>query len=113
LRFPEAASASLVRYLAEAAWLPTALLPSENLTWAPIDDRSARATLTDATTRVSLDVHFGAQGEIVSVSTLRHRDENGVLVLTPWGGRYRDYTSIQGMMIPMAADVEGYFLKAR
>lgn len=86
--------------------MPTALLPSENLTWAPIDERSARATLTNATTSVSIDVHFGVQGEIASVSTLRHREVNGVLVLTPWGGRYRDYTSIQGMMIPMAAEVE-------
>ncbi len=103
---PEAASASLIRYLAEATWLPTTLLPSENLAWAPIDHSTARATLTDGSTAVSIDVHFGVRGEIASISTMRHRYVNGVLVLTPWGGRYRDYTSIQGMMIPMAAEVE-------
>ena len=87
-------------------WLPTALLPSEYLTWMPIAEDSARATLTDASTTVSIDVRFGVQGEIASISTLRHRDVNGVLELTPWVGRYRDYTSISGMMIPLAAEVE-------
>ncbi len=103
---PEAASASLVRYLAEAPWLPTVLLPNGNLTWSPIDNNAARATLTDETTSVSIDVQFGAYGEIVSVSAMRYRDMNGVPVLTPWHGHYRNYTSLRGMMIPMAADVE-------
>jgi hypothetical protein len=32
------ASGALMRYLAESAWLPTALLPNENLQWSPIND---------------------------------------------------------------------------
>jgi hypothetical protein len=30
---PEVASSSLLRYLAEAAWLPTALLPRSGVSW--------------------------------------------------------------------------------
>jgi hypothetical protein len=102
---PKMAAGALVRYLAEAAWLPSALLPSAGVRWQPVDNRTARATLTDRATTVSLDVHFGARGEIVRVSTDRHRDINGSPVLTPWVGHFRDYARIDGMMVPMAGEV--------
>lgn len=35
----------LVRYLAEAAWYPTALVPGHGVAWEAVDDRSARATI--------------------------------------------------------------------
>jgi len=41
---PEVASASLLRFLAEAAWVPTALLRGEGITWTEIDDQNAPAT---------------------------------------------------------------------
>ena len=103
---PQLASAALARYLAESAWLPTALLPSENLGWAALGERSARVTLRDGAELASLDVEFGAAGEIERVSTLRYREVGGALVLTPWGGRFRAYTRIQGMMIPTEAEIE-------
>jgi hypothetical protein len=102
---PEVASASLVRYLAEAVWLPTALLPSEGVGWTAVDERTARATLSDGVTTVSLDVHFDERGEIVRVATTRYRDVDGVPVLTPWEGHFRDYAPIEGMMIPRTAEV--------
>jgi hypothetical protein len=103
---PEMASASLVRYLAEAVWLPTALLPGGGVSWAAVDDSTARATLADGTTTVSLDVHVGARGEIVRVATVRQRDVAGVPVPTPWVGHFGDYTQVGGMMIPRAGEVE-------
>lgn len=54
---------SLMRYLAELVWLPTALLPSENLRWTPIDDHRALATLTDSGTTVSLEFSFKPETE--------------------------------------------------
>jgi hypothetical protein len=101
----EMASASLLRFLAEAVWVPTALLPRPGLTWSAIDDTSARVTLVDAATTVSLDVHFGARGEIDAVSAMRHRDVKGKAVLTPWAGTHTDYERIDGMMIPTAGEV--------
>jgi hypothetical protein len=38
---------SLHRYLAEAVWYPSSLLPSSRLQWTPIDATSALATLTN------------------------------------------------------------------
>lgn len=101
----EMAASSLLRYLAEAVWLPTALLPSAGVRWSAVDDTSARASLSDAGTTVSMEVHFGARGEIVRVSALRHRDVNGTPVLTPWVGHFADYARVESMMIPMTGEV--------
>lgn len=51
----EIAEGALQRYLAEAAWLPTALLPSQGVVWAPLDRSSARATVAAGGTTVSID----------------------------------------------------------
>jgi len=101
----EMAAASLQRFLAEAVWYPTALLPREGLAWSAIDDTSARVTLTDGPTTVSLDITFGKRGEIETVSTMRYRDVKGTPVLTPWVGHHRDYARLGGMMIPTSGDV--------
>jgi hypothetical protein len=103
---PELASGALHRYLAEAVWLPTALLPRSGVRWEGADDSTARVTLTDSGITVSMDVHFGALGEIVRVEAERYRDVNGVGVRTPFVAHFRDYTQVEGMRIPMSGEVE-------
>ena len=39
----EVAQGELMRFFAEAAWYPTALLPSQGVRWQAVDDTSARA----------------------------------------------------------------------
>jgi hypothetical protein len=101
----ELASGALHRLLAESAWLPTALLPREGLEWTAMDDTTARVTLRDAGLAVSLDVHFGASGEIVRVEGERYRDVNGAGVLTPFVGTFGDYAEVGGMRIPREGEV--------
>ncbi|MCK7496613.1 MAG: hypothetical protein MZW92_41150 [Comamonadaceae bacterium] len=36
------AQGEFLRYLAEAAWYPTALLPSQGVRWIAVDDNAAR-----------------------------------------------------------------------
>lgn len=97
---------ALHRYLAEAAWMPTALLPSHGVVWAPLDSTSARATLTAGTTTVSLDVFFGPDGLIERVFTPeRGRDVSGRTEPTPWEGRFTEYAERAGMRIPLAGEV--------
>lgn len=103
---PELASGALHRFLAESAWLPTALLPREGLAWEAVDDSTARVTLTDSGVTVSLDLHFAASGEIVRVEAERYRDVDGVGVLTPFAGHFRDYVQVEGMRIPREGEVE-------
>ena len=102
---PEMAASTLQRWLAEAAWIPTALLPHEGLSWSKLDERHARATLTDRGVSVSVDFEFGEQGEIVGISTERYRDVNGKPVLTPWKGRFWSYARVNGVQVPQEGEI--------
>jgi hypothetical protein len=100
---PDMATGALLRWLAEAAWYPTAFLPSEGTTWTAIDDASARATITDGAATVALDVTFAADGGIARVRALRVRDGAGAP--QPWQGSFTDYRRVDGMMVPMRGEV--------
>jgi hypothetical protein len=103
---PELAQGELIRFLAEAPWYPTALLPGPNLSWAPVDDHSARLTLTDGGTEVSLQVRFNEDGLIESVYTDgRYREVDGTQTKVPWEGRFWNYEEREGMMIPLDGEV--------
>jgi hypothetical protein len=102
---PEMASGSLHRYLAEAPWIPTALLPAAGVTWAAIDEARARATISDFGTTVSVEFEFDERGAIVGMSAERFRDVGGTAVLTPWAGRFRSYREIGGMQVPEEGEV--------
>jgi hypothetical protein len=103
---PGIAQGALHRYLAEAAWLPTALLPSAGVTWAPVDDSTARASLSAMGVAVWLDFHFGADSLIArTFAPARGRDVDGTPVPTPWQGRCSDWAERGGMRIPLSCEV--------
>jgi hypothetical protein len=103
---PELAQGELMRFFAEAAWYPTALLPSQGVAWEAIDDTHAAAALTDGTTMVKLVVQFDAQGLIRGVrSDARNRIVAGVHAATPWQGRFWDYELRDGILVPLEGEV--------
>ncbi|HEU5039284.1 MAG TPA: DUF6544 family protein [Gemmatimonadales bacterium] len=104
---PELRAGALQRWLAEAVWLPTALFPGAGVSWAPMDDTHARATVTDGRTAVSLEFEFSGEGEIVALRTpARLRaGKDGRYLPAPWGGRYRRYEEHAGMRLPAEAEV--------
>ena len=102
---PTMAAGALTRWLGEAAWMPTAFLPGEGIAWTPIDDRSARATLTDAGVTVTADFEFAPGGALVRMTALRFRDVDGVGVATPFEGIYRAHARRDGMLVPTEAEV--------
>jgi hypothetical protein len=104
---PEMATAALQRYLAEAVWFPTRLLPSQGVEWMHRDETSAVASLADAGVRVALEFRFDAAGDVVGAFTpARHREVHGVFEPTPWQGRYAGHAERAGMRIPLQAEVE-------
>ena len=106
-RTPDIAAAALQRYLAEAVWAPTALLPSSGVTWTAVDDSTSRATLSTGATTVTIDFHFGADSLIWSIFTpSRARLVNGRSVPTPWRGRWLKYGERGGMRIPIKGEVQ-------
>jgi hypothetical protein len=99
--------AALQRWLAEAVWFPTALLPSQGIVWEAIDTTHANATLTDSEVSVALEFEFNDLGEIVSVYTPgRYREVEGDYVLAPWKGYFCDYIEVGGYRIPSQGKVE-------
>lgn len=105
-RTPELAHGELMRFFAEAAWYPTALLPSQGVRWEAIDDTSARGSLTDGDTTVSLEFHFDGRGLIDTVNASgRYRVVDGKPVATPWQGRFWDYEPCDGMLVPREGEV--------
>ncbi len=97
---------ALQRYLAEAVWFPTALLPASGVVWTAIDDSRALATLADSGVKVSLEFSFNAKGEIIRIySAGRYREAGGKYELTPWVVQVRAYEERGGMRIPLEAEV--------
>ncbi len=100
---------ALQRFLAEAVWMPTALLPSQGVEWQGIDERHARATISDKAVAVSLEFGFNEKGEITSVYTAnRYREVSGDYQSTPWGAKLGNYISVDGYRIPSEGEVSWY-----
>jgi hypothetical protein len=100
------ARGELMRWFAEAAWYPTALLPSQGVRWSPVDEQTARATLTDGDLSLTLTFTFDDEGLIAMVrAAARARTVRGVTELRPWEGRFADYTVIDAMRVPLSAEV--------
>lgn len=98
---PELAAGALHRWLAEAAWFPTALLPSSFLAWTAVDDSTALAVARSGRTAVSLTFRFGADSLVRAVETPeRWRDVHGVAVPTPWRATFADWQWHGALRVP-------------
>jgi len=103
---PEMTSSELMRFFAEAVWYPTALLPTQGVRWEAVNDSSAKATLKDGETTVTLLFRFNEEGLIKSVrAEARGRTVAGKMVPTPWEGRWSNYEIRDGMRIPIEGEV--------
>lgn len=102
----ELAEGELLRYLAEAVWYPTALLPGPHLAWTPVDERSAEATLRDGPVAARLRFTFGADGLVETVhAAARPRLVGGRSAPAPWQGRFWDYAERDGTLVPLQGEV--------
>lgn len=102
----EIAQGELMRYLAEAAWYPSALLPGRGLSWRAIDERRAEATLVDGPLSVAMEFRFGEDQMIESVLvSARGRSVGGRFIPTPWEGRWSGYQLRSGYRVPMRGEV--------
>jgi len=102
-------SGALHRYLAEAVWTPSALLPSAGVRWSPISDHAALATLADRGTEVALEFRFNDAGEVDAVhSPGRWGRFDGGFRQVAWEGHFSDYRSIDGVRVPGYGEVGWY-----
>lgn len=96
---------ALMRYLAEAVWIPTRLASGPGLTWTAVGADRALAQLTDGGTTVSLEFTFDTQHDQLGVSGIRKREVDGAYIDTPWVGRFSEHAVIDGYRIPTYGEV--------
>jgi hypothetical protein len=101
----EMARGEFMRYFAEAAWYPTALLPSQGVRWQAVDDTSANASIVDGPIALTMLFRFDQAGLIASV----HAESRGAgvgndMVMLPWDCGLSDYRPHGGMLIPMRGE---------
>jgi hypothetical protein len=101
---PEVDEAELLRYLSEAVWVPTALLPRAGVTWEGLDGERARATLRDGDTTATLTFKFDGDGRVERVHGRRYRQETDDHAL--WVGYFDDYERRDGFLVPTTGLVE-------
>jgi hypothetical protein len=104
---PDTAQGEFMRFVAEAAWYPTRMLPSQGGIWETVDDTSAKLTLKDNENVATLLVRFDASGLIASVKAdARARVVGNKVTMLPWQGRFWNYAEKDGMRYPQEGEVE-------
>lgn len=102
----ELARGELMRFFAEAAWYPTALLPSQGVQWTAVDDHSANATLTDGALVLTLLFRFDDAGMVRSVlAQARGRMVGQEIHMAPWEGTWSNHQRVDGMAVPLTGEV--------
>jgi hypothetical protein len=102
----EIARGELLRHFAESVWFPTALLPSQGVLWAAVDDSSAQATMSDGPISVTMLFRFGADGLVSTIFVAgRATTVDGATVLMPWECRMSNTQTQDGMRVPMTGEV--------
>lgn len=102
----EIARGEFMRWCAEVAWYPTALLPSQGVRWTAVDDHSANATFTDGPIALTLLFRFNEAGLIGSFRAEARGGMVGkVLVMAPWEGSWSNYQRRDGMQLPFTGEV--------
>jgi len=102
----EIARGEFMRFFAEAAWYPTALLPSQGVRWEAVDDASAHATMADGPLTLTLLFRFNEAGLVDSFrAEARGAGVGKDMVMLPWEGRFSNYRVQDGMTVPFTGEV--------
>ena len=92
--------ATMIRYLNEIMWFPTAFL-GDNIEWSELDEHSAQVTFTDHGKSVSAKMFFDTQGRLTNFTALRYREIEGEFSLDPWSTPISSYKKLAGLNLPV------------
>jgi hypothetical protein len=100
------------RVVAESAfWAPATLLPSDNVRWEAIDEKSARAivSINDLEQNVDVTVAQDGQPTQVIISRWSNENPNREYRLQPFGGYLNDFRRFGGYMLPTSVEGGNHF----
>ena len=96
----------LMRYLAELAWAPDAILHNRQLRWREEGADRLAVGAGSGETAVEVILSLDDQGRIAGVfAPDRPRSAVPPYLPTPWSGRFSDYRHVNGRWIPFAGEV--------
>jgi hypothetical protein len=100
------AKGEVMRYLAELAWAPDAILTNASLSWRVIDGQVFQVSAGREGTRGEIQLRLDENGRIGSViAENRPRKEGAGFVERPWRGRFFDYREYQERWLPFEGEV--------
>jgi hypothetical protein len=91
---------TMLRYLNEMTWFPTAFL-GHNITWQAVDDNCAQVTFTDCGKSVSAQMFFDDVGRLTDFTTMRYREHKGTFSLDAWSTPMTEYAVLAGLNLPI------------
>lgn len=91
---------SMMRYLSEMIWFPSALL-APDIKWAAIDENSAAVTFIYRNKSISGRFIFSDEGDVIDFHSLRYKDNGKDSLLTPWHTPATGYGERGGYHIPV------------
>jgi hypothetical protein len=97
---PEMDQGSMMRYLSEMIWFPSAFL-GENIAWEAVDDTAARVTLTDGDRSVTGTMYFDEEGRFRDFVAERYRTVEGGYDLETWSAPAYEYGELAGLRLPV------------
>jgi hypothetical protein len=103
MRGEEIDQATMLRYLNEIMWFPTAFL-GENITWQEVDADSAEVTFQDDGKSVSARMIFDEVGRLTNFTTMRYREMGGAFSLDPWSTPITEYGVRAGLNLPVRGE---------
>ena len=92
--------ATMIRYLNEIMWFPTAFL-GDNITWEEVDAQSAQVTFSDGGKSVSGRMIIDDEGRLTNFTAMRYREIDGEFSLDPWSTPIIDYGERAGLNLPV------------
>jgi hypothetical protein len=96
----------ILRYLAELAWNPFAIVRNPSLEWREIGRSRVEVAAGGSEPRAAVEIVFDARGDIERVFTPARALVRGkTTTMRPWGGRFWDYADLDRVRMPRCAEV--------
>ena len=98
---PELDQGTALRWLNETMWFP-AVWATDAIAWEPIDDMSARASVTVGDLTVDAVFVFDGEGRLVDCRAYRYFIDSERRLMAPWSTPLSDHESFGDVYLPSA-----------
>ncbi len=95
---------TLLRYLVETVWFPSAVL-GEHIVWEGLDESRSQATMTYGGITASAVFVFNEAGDVVNVHARRYGEFDGEFRLETWSIDLWDHGEFDGIRIPARGEI--------